>query len=389
MNQTFGAYIGRRWQRVAAAAGLIGLAFTAVFLFSLLLTANPATQAQLEVRSTRWVKVAGRIAVSELEAAVPGVDIRVIPATVSYLRYPLLWGRSALLPVYGMSEEDARHLLKLADSTLRAERTLPGPGGVYVPPMFLRSLNLHVGSEVESPDSLQRSYQYRVEGIIEGEVPYALTSTETVASMPAQEQVLLVYSPALNTAELEAALEQAFASSSDVRITGPGYYGQLHRERMREHTLLLTVTLALVFMGLFLGHWIIWGRDRSLLAVEQVLAKLYYHALWQSLFRPVAVSLSAGLAGYGGGLLLSLVTALGIGHFWLLPRGISYQIPWPAVLVSLILILAPVMANLLHWAQARKLDQIEFLRQAQEFKKAEVDHEVVRSSPHVSSGLQG
>ncbi len=370
MKHTIGAYITRRGGKVLLTAVFTGFAAAVVFVFGFLFAANPTTQQFLDARSQKWVEVAGRISAQQIGETVLEADVEIIPATVSYLAHPLLGGRSALLPVYGLDEKHAQSLLQYTGSTLRAERVVPGVEGVYLPAVYLDAVGISVGSEFTSSGAYQQPSRFTVEGIIESEIPFGLAAPDTIANLPIQEQVLIVYSSSLTLEELEASLLAAFQEDDNVRILGPSHYAQLNQERWREYRLLLPLVLVAGLVALAVGFRLSALEQRTQIATEQALAQLYFHSRWPSLLRPLVVAAISGVSGGLGGLLVGGGAALGLEGLWLSSQGIVSTLPWSAALAGLCLAVAPAAAVLSVWMQATKIDLFTFLGQVQQIKKA-------------------
>ena len=306
---------------------------------------------------------------------------------MAHLSYPLL-GETALLPVYGLSPEDTEALLAHTGST--TEGVLPQKmalsGGMYLPESFLRT-NLRVGDEFENANPYQEPFSFLVEGVVTGPIPFGLATLETVASLPIQEPVLLVHSPEMEARQLAEELQAVLAGHGLIRILSPEYFQHLQHERMRTYRLALPMSLVTLLALMTIGlSWA--SRSQSaLLATEQALAKVYYHSLGPSLFRPLAVAALCGGLGWVFGLVLGLAGSVGIGRLWLSSRGLAYTLPWGTIAPSLFLGLAPIFAALYRWSQALTPDLFDFLGQEQQISRAAPDSTDLNHGSNIAPGI--
>ena len=127
--------------------------------------------------------------------------------------------------------------------------------------------------------------------------------------------------------QLAEELQAVLAGHGLIRILSPEYFQHLQHERMRTYRLALPMSLVTLLALMTIGlSWA--SRSQSaLLATEQALAKVYYHSLGPSLFRPLAVAALCGGLGWVFGLVLGLAGSVGIGRLWLSSRGLALPSP--------------------------------------------------------------
>lgn len=355
-------YLTRKWPRVAASTLLVTVATCLVITAATLLQSNVATTSFLEQRAQHLVEVTGTVSEAELADMLPDETIDIIPAAVAYLRYPLLFGRSAMLPVYGITEAAAETLLTAASTSLAADTLVPEFDGLYVPARFLQARGTELGAEL-AEQYLGKEHIFTILGTLDSAFDFALASRDTITNLSIQEPALLIHSSETNAESLEAMLHEKLSGRRNVRVVGPSYFADLGRERIREMTMweiLCTLVTGVVLMGVLLVHT---AKQQLEIAVEQAVARLYRSGVQTSLPRPLMVGIVSGVFGWLTGVLLALAGYLIISRLLGASRGMVVTVPWKWICITGSYILVPIACQILIWIGTLRIDAATFLAQ--------------------------
>lgn len=353
-------YLVRRWRQVAASALLVAIATYIVIVSTVLLGANHATRTLLEKRVYHLVKVTGMISEAELLELLPDEKVEIIPAAVAYLRYPLLFGRSTVLPVYGMTQTNAEKLLAITGGKVTADTIIPELNGLYVPERLLQARNTALGDELKE-NYLGTEFSFHLSGLIESPFDFALAARDTIANLPLQEPALLVYADSMDSQSLEAVLQEKLGGRKNVQVSGPSYFTNLARERSSEVTILSTISLLIVGAILTSTLLVFISTQQLEFAVEQAVARLYQNGVQASLIRPLVVGTISGISGWVLGAFGALLTYLIGNDLFMTPRGMVAALPQKWTFISAIYILLPIICQILTWSGPLRIDPAVFL----------------------------